>query len=44
MKLVIIFILLVGCVKDYNFNPYTTVIKQLIKHENSYTVPDNNSQ
>ena len=44
MKLVIIFILLVGCAKDYDFNPYTTVIKQLIKHENSHTIPDNHSK
>jgi len=33
MKLIIIFILLVGCVKDYNFNPYTTIVQQLIKSE-----------
>ena len=44
MKLVIIFILLVGCVKDYDFNPYTTVIKQLIKHENSHTIPYSHSK
>ena len=44
MKFVIIFILLTSCVKDYDFNPYTTFIKQLIKHENSYTVPDNHSK
>jgi len=44
MKLVIIFILLVSCGKDYDFNPYTTVIKQLIKHENSHTLPDSNSK
>ena len=23
-------ILLTGCVKDYDFNPYTTVLKQLL--------------
>ena len=33
MKLIIVFIFLVGCVKDYNFNPYTTAVKQLIKSE-----------
>jgi len=44
MKLIIIFILLVGCVKDYDFNPYTTIIRQLIKYENSIIIPDSNSK
>ena len=44
MRLVIIFILLTSCVKDLDFNPYTTIIKQLIKHENSNSVPDSNSK
>ena len=26
-----ILILLTGCVKDYNFNPWTTVVNHLIK-------------
>jgi len=33
MKLIIVFILLVGCVKDYDFNPYTAALKQLIKNK-----------
>ncbi len=33
MKLIIIFIFLVGCVKDYQFNPYTSILQQLIKSE-----------
>ncbi len=33
MKLIIIFILLMGCVKDYKFNPYTSMFQQLIKNE-----------
>jgi len=44
MKYLLIFFLLVSCAKDLDFNPYTTILKQLIKHENSYTVPDSNSQ
>ena len=44
MKLIIVFILLTSCAKDLDFNPYTTIIKQLIKNENSHTVPDNNSK
>jgi len=44
MKYLLIFFLLVSCVKDLDFNPYTTIIKQLIKNENSHTVPDNNSK
>ena len=44
MKFVIIFILLTSCVKDYDFNPYSAIFKKLIKHENSYTVPDSNSK
>jgi len=31
MKYLLIFFLSAGCVKDYDFNPYTTVIKELIK-------------
>ena len=34
MKYILIFFLLVSCAKDYDFNPYTTVIKQLLKNEN----------
>jgi hypothetical protein len=44
MKYILIFFLLVSCAKDYDFNPYTTVIKQLIKHENSHTIPYNHSK
>jgi len=44
MKYILIFFLLVSCAKDYDFNPYTTVIKQFIKHENSYTIPYNHSK
>ena len=44
MKYILIFFLSAGCIKDYDFNPYTTVIKQLIKHENSHTIPYNNSK
>ena len=34
MKYLLIFFLLVSCAKDYDLNPYTTVIKQLLKNEN----------
>jgi len=30
MRILVILILLTGCVKDYDFNPYTTVLKQLL--------------
>jgi hypothetical protein len=33
MKLIIVFLLLVSCVKDYDFNPYTTALKQSIKNK-----------
>ena len=31
IKLLFILILLSGCAKDYDFNPWTTVLNQLIK-------------
>ena len=35
MKYLIILILMTGCVgKDYDFNPTTTILKQLIKGKN----------
>ena len=44
MKYLLIFFLLVSCAKDLDFNPYTTIIKQLIKNENSDSISDNNSK
>ena len=44
MKYILIFFLLVSCVKDYDLNPYTTVIKQLIKHKNNENIPYNHSK
>ncbi len=41
MKYILIFFLLVSCAKDYDLNPYTTVIKQLLKNEND-TISNNN--
>jgi len=35
MKYIVIFILLTGCAgSDYDFNPTTTILKQLIKGKN----------
>ena len=31
MKYIIIFFFLMGCSSDYDFNPTTTILKQLIK-------------
>jgi hypothetical protein len=47
MKYILIFFLLVSCVKDYDLNPYTTVIKHLITGEYYYengTLPYNHSK
>ncbi len=33
MRFIFIFFLLVSCAKDYDLNPYTTVIKHLITGE-----------
>jgi|TARA_R110000851_G_scaffold24286_1_gene70229 hypothetical protein len=33
MKLILLFLLTAGCAKDYSFNPYSTVLQQLIKSE-----------
>jgi hypothetical protein len=41
MKYILIFFLLVSCVKDYDLNPYTTIVRELLKNENG-TVPNNN--
>tara|TARA_R100001015_G_C4599814_1_gene154823 strand:- start:1002 stop:1133 length:132 start_codon:yes stop_codon:yes gene_type:complete len=41
MKYILIFFLLVGCAKDYDLNPYTTVIRELLKNEND-TISNNN--
>lgn len=43
MKYILIFFLLVSCAKDYDLNPYTTVIKQLLKNEND-TVSNSNAE
>ncbi len=38
MKYLIFFILLTNCtMRDLELNPYTTVIKQMIKVKNDYT-------
>tara|TARA_R100000734_G_C3285535_1_gene78325 strand:- start:153 stop:299 length:147 start_codon:yes stop_codon:yes gene_type:complete len=29
--LMVLFVMLSGCIKDYNLNPWTTVMNQLIK-------------
>jgi len=35
MKYIVIFFLLIGCASsDYDFNPATTILKQLIKGKN----------
>jgi hypothetical protein len=40
MKYLIIFILVSGCsLKDYNFNPSTTIVNQLIKGLNDKSKP-----
>jgi len=44
MRFIFIFLLVIGCTKDYDLNPYTTVIKQLIKHENNDIIPYNHSK
>ena len=31
VRIILILILLSGCAKDYNFNPWTTVMKQIYK-------------
>ena len=31
VRIILIFILLSGCVKDYDLNPWTTVMKQIYK-------------
>jgi len=31
VRIILIFILLSGCVKDYDLNPWTTVLKQVYK-------------
>ena len=31
VRLILILILLSGCAKDYDFNPWTTVVKQIYK-------------
>ena len=41
MKYILIFFLLVSCAKDYDLNPYTTIIKQLFKHENGSVINSN---
>ena len=41
MKYILIFFLLVSCAKDYDLNPYTTVIRELLKNEND-TISNNN--
>jgi len=35
MKIILVFFLLIGCVSsEYDFNPTTTILKQLIKGKN----------
>jgi len=35
MKIILVFFLLTGCaLSDYDFNPTTTILKQLIKGKN----------
>ena len=47
MRYLIILILLSGCAKDYNLNPWTTALNQLIKVsyevEQKVCVPDVNT-
>jgi len=33
MKYIVIFFLLTGCSSDYDFNPTTTILKQLLKEK-----------
>jgi hypothetical protein len=33
MRLIIILILLTGCVKDYDLNPYTTVMRFIVNEK-----------
>jgi len=44
MKYILIFFLLVSCTKNYDLNPYTTVIKQLMKYEINDNILYNHSK
>ena len=37
IKILIILLLLSGCAKDFDFNPWTTVLKQTLKGNNDKT-------
>ena len=36
MRVLIILILLTGCVKDYDLNPYTTVMRFIVNEKKTY--------
>ena len=44
MRFIFIFLLVIGCTKHYDLNPYTTVIKQLIKDEINSNILYNHSK